>query len=231
MLYLARQWLDRITVLHADAGASYPHVRRFVEKTCDDLGVKLEVVSPVISVEEYTEKFGLPSDIVPVWVDSANRAYLRDEPEQMLQSPFQCCRAMLWNPMAKFIRDSGATLVLRAAKAADAHRGVPPGHVEDGVTYDSPVWNWTDEDVFTYLEREGVELPEHYKYHPIDSLDCWCCTAYSGDGVMASRMKYTREKYPELWPDLAYRQAVVRRTVKVQMERVIADFNGGLDAE
>lgn len=229
LLYSARPYLDRITVVYGDTGAAYPHVKKYVEDRCRDLGATLHIVSPPLPVMEYTEKTGLPSDILPFWIEVQNVPWLRRTPEQLVQSPFLCCGAMIWAPMQQYIRDSGAKLVLRGAKSCDEHRGVSPGYVEDGVAYESPIWDWSDEDVFGYLEREGVDLPEQYdaKWGPIDSLDCWCCTAHAGEGFVASRLKFTRERYPEFWPELADRHQRVREAVTAEMQRISEDIDNG----
>jgi 3'-phosphoadenosine 5'-phosphosulfate sulfotransferase (PAPS reductase)/FAD synthetase len=207
-LYLARPWLDRITVLFADSGATFPHVRAFVEETCAGLGATLQIVRPPIDVLAYHAIAGLPADIVPVEADAEMAPFLAEKPGTMLQPYVRCCAAMLWRPMAEAVKALGASVVIRGSKAADSRAGAPDGHVEDGITYRSPLWDWTDADVLAYLEREGVTLPAHYPAVP-DSMDCWACSAHLAHHG-AAKLRWMREHTPALHSAAAERIARVR---------------------
>jgi len=71
LLWRARPWLDRITVLYGDPGDAFPHIRAFVEETCAKLGAGLQIVRPPMDVLAYHAVAGLPADIVPVEADAA----------------------------------------------------------------------------------------------------------------------------------------------------------------
>lgn len=212
-LYLARPFLDKITVMFCDTGATFPHVLDFVNRTCDRLGANLQIVRPQIPVAEYTEQAGLPSDIVPAWATADVAQYLEKKPRQLLQSPMTCCGEMLFKPVYQAVLESGVKLVIRGAKKADKRVGVPPGHVDaNGIEYASPVWDWGDAEVYWYLKTQGVFLPEHYGDVP-DSLDCWLCTAHMPYGPAAAKLRYTKEHYPKLWPEVRERLGRVREAV------------------
>jgi phosphoadenosine phosphosulfate reductase len=227
-LYMVRDWLDCITVVHADTGAAYPHMKAFIESTCRKLGAKLVLVGAQQRVLDYTEQYGLPTDILPIWRASEYDKLHRERPDEMLQSCLTCCDAMIWTPIQEHIRDAGYTLVIRGAKEVDAQRGVAPGFVENGVTYESPIWDWTDEDVFEYLKSEGAELPAQYAWGDLDSLDCWCCTGHAGR-YLGARIKYTKIEYPELYQELASRVDRMRTTVRAETKRINDDIESGLD--
>ena len=227
-LYQMRDQIHQMVVCYADSGSAYPHVREHVHDTCERLGAELHVVLPEISAEQFTERFGYPSDILPVWVDRANGTELRDAPRQFLISPQTCCNVNLWKPLADFVTDNEITLVLRGVRENDRHRGVPPGFIDDdGVRYDSPIWGWSDDDVNSFVERLGVELPAQYADPDADGLDCWCCTAHAGYGTMAARMKFTREHYPHLYRKLCDRHETVARVVNAETKRIQGDIKEG----
>lgn len=222
LLYLARPYLDRITVLFGDTGAVYPHVAAFVHDTCAKLGATLEVVRPVLPVLDYTAMTGLPSDIVPVDAMTEMAVFLREKPTQFVQSYLKCCASMIFEPMTATIKKSGADLVLRGSKKCDARVGVSDNHIEDGITYSSPLWDWSNSKVMNYLEHEGVVLPKHYG-QVADSLDCWCCTAYLGHHG-AAKMRWTRDNYPGLWPELARRMGLVSDVIAAEIRKVAPAF-------
>lgn len=212
MLYLARPWLDRIEVVFAETGATFPHVVEFIHETANRLGVTLITIGADEPLDEYHTRMGLPSDIIPQWNDPTGTWLRRATDDFRLQSPVQCCAARNWLPFQKYVKDNGHTLVLRGSKNSDSRVGVPDGHVEDGVEYRSPLWDWSHADVLAYLEREGVTLPKHYQDGVIDSLDCWSCTAhlpYHG----REKIAWMRANTPDLLERLKPRLNYVHRAV------------------
>lgn len=218
LLYRARPWLDRITVVFAETGATFPHLVRHIEDTCDKLGAKLVIIKPPMDVQEYTHHYGLPADVVPVEASAAMVPFLKPPAAQLLQPYTQCCAAMLWAPLLRYTHENAVDLVLRGSKAADTRVGVGPDVTIEGVRYSSPLWDWTDADVYAYLDGQGATLPDHYK-SVNDSLDCWLCTAHlahHGD----DKMRYIRAHYPDLWPVVTERMARVQAVLDVELERI-----------
>lgn len=212
VLYLMRPVLSRMTVYFGDTGGVYPHMSKFVHETCDRLGAKLRIVTPAVSLDAHHEKFGLPSDIVPVETSEAMRAYNGAE-GQMLQSNLSCCAAMLWQPLQQALIDDKVQKVYRGSKACDGHVGVPDGFIDaHGITYHSPLWNWSDADVFSYLREVGADLPAHYGVVN-NSFDCLYCTAFLKSAGAAERLDWTRINYPNEWPELKRRLLAVRAVV------------------
>lgn len=198
LLLLARPVLGQITVLFADTGAAFPHVRRFVETLCARVGARLEIVRPAEGIRAFHAREGLPVDLVPV------------ESAIPLQSYIACCSAMLWQPMDAAVKASGAGVVLRGAKAADARVGMRGAEfAADGIVYRQPLWDWSDADVLAFLAAEGVDLPEHYAAGVPDSLDCHLCTAHLAHGG-AEKMRFMKARTPDLWAELAPRLAAVK---------------------
>jgi 3'-phosphoadenosine 5'-phosphosulfate sulfotransferase (PAPS reductase)/FAD synthetase len=218
LLYLARPYLDRITVLYGDPGATFPHVLEHIHRTCEALGARLQIVRPEMPVQQWHEVNGLPSDIVPLWT-TAEMASVGARPRQLLQSTMSCCWKMLWLPMMAAIYDSGATLVLRGAKAADERRGVASGWVDErGIQYDSPLWEWSEDGIRAYLAAEGAELPKQYAYVK-DSLDCSVCTGHMAH-YAGARLRYIRDHHKDIWPELADRIRRVRAAVSDEQNRI-----------
>lgn len=212
LLHLAKPWLDQIIVYFADTGAVYPHVREFIHAECERLGARLAVIRAPVTIEQWHAAEGLPSDIVPIESTAETQWTLKDKARQRLQSHMKCCTAMIFLPMANAIKASGIKIVLRGSKRCDARVGVPDGHVEDGIVYRSPLWDWSDDQVFQYLKQEGVTLPKHYAAVP-NSLDCYLCTGHLKHHG-AAKLRWTKEHYPDdLWPELSRRVAAVRNVI------------------
>lgn len=218
LLHLARPWLGQITVLFADPGV-FPHLREHVERSCRELGARLEVIEPAEKLEAYHERTGLPSDIVPVW--DAEGAWLFER-KPAVQSTMTCCWNMLLKPMHERVLAGGWKVVLRGHKACDERKGVPDGHVDEhGIQYRQPLWAWSDERVMFYLRSQGVRLPEHYA-EVSDSLDCELCTGHLLTHSGADKLRWVREHRPELWSRLSPRIERVRAVTRAAMARMEA---------
>lgn len=223
LLYLARPYLDRIEVHFGDTGNVFPHVVDHVYKTCEKLGARLKVVRPAVAIEDYIETVGLPADVVPAESTYEFSPYLNGEKRQTLQPWTRCCNAMLWQPMQQAAIESNATLVLRGSKSCDPRVGVKPSHVESGIEFQSPLWDWSNEDVFAYLKAEGADLPQHYNSFG-HGLDCWGCPAMLGPQHHgADRLAYVRDNHPEQW-------LVLKDRVRRVSDAVGAEFLGMSDA-
>lgn len=226
LLYLARPYLDRITVYFAETGAVFSHVRRHVEETCDALGARLKVVLPPRPVQEHIDAQGLPSDLVPVEATLAARSWLREPRGPLVQSYAACCAAMIWQPLEGAMRAAGETIVLRGAKRGDRRVGVGPDHWQDGLEYRHPLWHWSDAQVLAFLDSERVTLPAHYADVP-DSLDCWLCTAHLAQHGGA-KARWMREHTPQLWRELQPRLEALKTAIDAAQAPLNAILTGDM---
>jgi 3'-phosphoadenosine 5'-phosphosulfate sulfotransferase (PAPS reductase)/FAD synthetase len=126
---------------------------------------------------------------------------------------------MLWWPLQNAMLNDGITTVYRGSKAQDHRVGVPDGFIQGGITYRSPLWDWSDDQVFSYIDAQGAELAEHYGSVNA-SMDCWNCTAYLNDQNAAAKLQWTRARYPDLWPELSHRLRRVADTISAETQRV-----------
>jgi len=220
-LHLVKDKED-VKVFFADTGSIYPHMVKFVHETCAKWNLPLTVVSPPVPVEKYTAIAGMPSDIVPDNRSPEMKYSIGKDDEQKIQSIVQCCGNMLWLPLQNAVLASGDKTVVRGIKRSDKHNTVPPGHTDpNGITYELPIYDWTDEDVFDYLKEQGVTPAKHYE-EVNTSMDCWLCTAHLTETEAKGRLEWTRRHHRKtLWPKLADRLRQVRRAV--DEERLIVD--------
>jgi 3'-phosphoadenosine 5'-phosphosulfate sulfotransferase (PAPS reductase)/FAD synthetase len=226
LLYCARPWLDAIEVHFVDPGAVFPEVVDFVERTCAKLGARLVTVRPEHDIRAFHDAFGLPADLLPAR-SLPGLAQVLGTAERV-QPWSNCCGRLLFGPAHRAVLASAATLVLRGVKACDERKGVPPGTVDEhGITYEAPLWDWSDADVLAYLRKERGEIPAHYA-HVKDSLDCWLCSAHLSTSYGKARLAYIREHRSELWPDVSERVSRVLAAARSEFER-IAPAAGVLD--
>lgn len=224
VLYLLRGQLRDITVYFGDTGIVYPHMREFVFRTCERLGARLKVVSPPIPITEFHKARGLPSDIVPIEATSEMLVYSKESRPVKIQSVLSCCGAMLWQPLQRAMVDDGIKTIFRGSKASDSHVGVPDGYIDEGgVIYRSPIWSWSDADVFAYLKSVDAEMPDHYG-DVNNSFDCIFCTAFLTHAGAAERLRYTKSRYPSFWPEVKRRLTDVQSAIDSERERLSEAF-------
>ena len=202
-----------VTATYVNTGAAFPHVVEHVQKTCDNYGIPLTMISMETSVIDWQKEKGFPADVVP-WDSTPNMQQLSKNYFGATLVPYtDCCSANIYTPMARFIIENNVTDVIRGSKACDIIVGVPDGHTENGVTYHSPLWNWSHEDVFNYIKMYDIPILDSYKDPDGDSLDCWNCTAFMGR-TGAARVRYVKENLPEHYDELAGNIALVKSTVQ-----------------
>ncbi|MFM0170608.1 hypothetical protein PQR33_14920 [Paraburkholderia sediminicola] len=95
-------------------------------------------------------------------------------------------------PLAQRMVDDGITLIVRGQKNADKLKApLRSGAVENGIEYLFPLEDWTDEEVYAFLAREGIERLPFYESMST-TPDCMTCSAWWSDG----RAAYLRERHP-----------------------------------
>lgn len=215
LIHMARPWLDRIEVVHVDAGANFPHMTAHVHDTCERLGVRLTVLRS--DSASWSNANGLPADVVPVESAEAAPFVAGDAPR--LVNYMACCFENLMRPMHEYVEASGHTLILRGSKQADSRVGVPSGFTFNGIEYRSPLWDWSDAEVFAYLDGEGVSLPDQYASGVNDGLDCWFCPAHLKHHGEA-KLRYLRTAYPDLWPVISNNVRTVADAARREVSRL-----------
>lgn len=200
-------------VVFVDTGSTLPHVVPYIKKTVKDLNMNLYIASPASSCHVWQEDNGYPSDIVPVNASPSMKVTTKDKYKTSIIPYIACCNRNIWQPMMKALDVLKATTVIRGSKLADHLIGVPDGHIENGRTFLSPLWNWTDEDVFSYLKDNNIATPPQYTLKGADSLDCWSCTAYMDEAGVA-RYKFMKEQYPEIYDKAKKRFDAVSSTLR-----------------
>lgn len=207
MLYFLRDLLNRVDVMFCDTGKILPEVLDHVYRTCETLKARLIVVHPEEDIDAYHTRIGFPVDLVPVEMTAEARDLMHVQVKQPLQSYLTCCYNMIMKPLDDNSRALGYNVILRGSKQSDARVGVSDGFIHDGVTYFSPLWDWTHEEVFEFLRENKVSLPLHYKFFS-DSLDCYHCTGHMHH-YGAQRIAFVRKYHPDKWPILEDRLRIV----------------------
>jgi phosphoadenosine phosphosulfate reductase len=197
---LLKDRLDDITIYHLDTGDLLPEMRASVAAVESFAPHFVRVETDVAG---WISQHGLPSDLVPY--SSHAVGLLMGETTTPLVGRYECCYANLMWPLFERVMQDGMTLLIRGTKSVDMARlPAASGEVVGGVELYYPLLDWTHEQVFAYLAREGVKLPRIYNY-TTNSPECARCSAWWGEG----RAAYLKKYHPELWAEYDARLQVV----------------------
>lgn len=216
-LHLLRAYWDRILVVWANPGEALPEMRAQMDAVRAMVPHFLEIGS---DLDGDIARHGFPVDLLP-----AQNTGLRERIEGIqtdLMRPWQmCCMTNLWEPMRALMErlaPEGYTLTIRGQKNADpktprTRSGDRFGEIE--LWY--PIEDWTEDDVLSYLAQQGVDLPAHYDYFNA-SLDCWACTAHSGEHV--GKLDYLQAAHPEKAQELRRRYFIIKQAVMQEVQHM-----------
>jgi len=128
------------------------------------------------------EDFGHPVDVLPMRFSKLG-AMIEGTPVKY-QTAFSCCSRGFWEPMAETMVRMGATEIFRGQRRDDAIKSpILDGHVEEGITYRFPIYDWTRGQVAHYVKVNCPDLVPAYYSTELSSRDCWDCTAYLRDNM------------------------------------------------
>jgi phosphoadenosine phosphosulfate reductase len=187
-LYLLRDQLEQITVYWLDTGDGCPETLAVVDQVRQWIPNFVAVRS---DVQAWRKVYGAPSDLV-----AASSHYIA-EPYGIstgrLSNRFDCCSQNIMRPLHEKMVADGADCVIRGVKASDT--GTVPFEGQDQSYYVVlPIRDWTDDDVFAYLESVGAPYNVLYDFYKgISAPECLGCTAWWDDGKAA----YFRALHPE----------------------------------
>jgi 3'-phosphoadenosine 5'-phosphosulfate sulfotransferase (PAPS reductase)/FAD synthetase len=230
-LFLLRPWWDRIVVTWCNTGDAFPETEalvRRVQATVPHFREARSYVRPSIEIA------GWPVEALPAKHTEpvGGGPGLNRQERPLLQLYTTCCYQNLWAPLYLADLESKATIVFRGTRLEDSNGRTrrKPGEVVGGLEQHMPIWEWTDADVWAFLEAEGVDLPPHYKLAPgTTSLDCMHCTAWWRDGA-PGQLRVLEERYPETHREVVRRLRVIRDSIAEELAHLDRALRPGVEA-
>ena len=210
-LYLLREFLPKITVVWVNSGDAFPETMALMSRVRAIVPNFLEIQS---NQPAQIATSGWPVDLIPVVRTPLGRILHRHDDPIMQGYPL-CCDANLWVPMSCAIAEIGATLIIRGSKSVDARKAPDSdGLVHAGLEYLLPVQDWSHDDVFAFLRREGAYIPEHYA-STLTSLDCVHCTAFLDEN--AGKMRFMQARHPDAFREVQRRLVEIREAARSEI--------------
>lgn len=195
-LNLIDKYLEKTVVVWVNTGANFPEIIEYMEEVKSYVPLFLEIKT---NQPEVIKTKGYPVDVLPLNYSELGQACTSDKSIK-LRSYFDCCAENFWWPCNNRMKEMGITGIIRGQRLSESHKSpVKSGNVLDGIEYLFPIENWSDSEVFRYLESKEVAIDDRLKMSH-SSLDCWNCTAYLNDSQ--ERMQYVKNKHPEKFQEI-----------------------------
>jgi phosphoadenosine phosphosulfate reductase len=195
-LHLLKPRLDDILVVWLNSGSAFPEVIELMDEVRSEVPHFHEIRSDVLAD---VQQFGIPADVVPI-ANTMFGGQLTGTGGLKVRSWIECCGRNLWTPMQEFVRQCGATHVIRGQRDSERYKStVRNGDTVDGITYEFPIEGWSDAQVLEYLMVNGIQIPEYYQYTDT-SLGCWNCTAYMDEEL--GRVRYMKKFHPQKYQNV-----------------------------
>lgn len=206
-LYLLRDRLDDVTVYWLNTGDNYPETLAVIASCRSIIPHFVEVRS---DVSAWRNRHGLPSDVVPMTGGHVHLP-LADGELRFVDS-YTCCAHNIMNPLHARVVADGNTTIIRGQRDSDEHKSpLRDGDVLDGIKFEFPIQDWSDDEVLTYLKK--VAAPIHPAYATgKHGADCQRCTGWwkhSNPELLA--------KHPSTLQYITEVHKVVRRMVEKRM--------------
>lgn len=190
-LWQLQPYWHRLTVVWVNQGDPYSETLEYMEKIR-----KLVPQFKMLLGDQptFVRKHGWPADALALQTTPLGALFTNYQGTKFI--PFlACCGANLWDVISGFIHEQKITGVIRGQKDMDAKKSSiqGPGGIAGGIEYLHPLWNWSDEQVGTFL---GDRIPPSYTRGLTSSLDCQSCTAYLAEN--GARLKEMEQTNPKL---------------------------------
>jgi 3'-phosphoadenosine 5'-phosphosulfate sulfotransferase (PAPS reductase)/FAD synthetase len=199
LTHLLEPYKDRFDLVWANTGAMFPHMEEFIRR----YGERFKLVELKSNQAERFRIAGLPSDVVPIFNTPLGMQHIKGNRRVVINDWITCCSTLISKPVIDYAKETGATLIIHGQRSSDMGGWSRAGNAE-GVELMGLIYDWTTNEVISYIERNGIQLPEQYSHAakgvdgPLDSLECWNCTA----GLTSAKINYMRARYPNLLEQL-----------------------------
>jgi phosphoadenosine phosphosulfate reductase len=214
-LYLLRPWWDRVDVVWVNTGDAFAEV---VEQMARIRTLVPRFHEVHANAPAQIAANGWPVEALPIAQTVLGRV-LERHARQLLQPYTACCTENILTPAMRAVAELGATLVIRGERREECRRGaVESGQVWNGVEWLLPIFDWTLDDVWTFLREQGAEVPAYYATCS-KSIDCRLCTAQLSDAA-AGEAQYLREHHPDAARERARRLKVIREALGREVDLV-----------
>lgn len=171
LLHILEPYLDGVLVMWVNTGAAYESTIKQMAQLRDSIPHFFEVTT---DQPMDIEKWGYPTDILPVRHDIQLHGYL----EPKLQTTYSCCAKNIWLPAQLALIDKKIETCYIGAREEEDMKDHRWEGMRAGITWKFPLRKWTKQMVLDYEIKHNLVVPPYYSAGEEKSRDCWNCTGY-----------------------------------------------------
>lgn len=201
VLHALRPWLDKIMVVFIDCGGLYPDI----VATADYLGAQLPKyfhIHPATDIFQSIRESGWPTDIETEDLGELSNLMARDPTAltNRVRLWTKCTQERVWMPGFFWAQMYKPDLFISGEKLLDRPYATDWEQRTMGAEKVlRPVFDWSDQDIWDYIDANGIELAKSYTGRQADRRDCYVCF---GHCLTSGRVDYLKQEYPDLYRKL-----------------------------
>ena len=209
LLHLCAPWRDRIKALWLNVGYPYPETEAFIRGSAERLG--FDLVEAKSDIRATWPERGIPAPVA-----ASKLAPWQSDPPIKVQLWEACCQSRGEEFFAAEVErtEGRGVCCLSGARACDGVPGVIQSVAPGNLVRVAPMSDWTDAEVWAFLEAEGAELPRSYSAGLQSGLDCRICPAMDRD-----EREYLRRADPEAAGEVEALQRKIAGAMRGELDR------------
>ena len=201
VLHALAPWLNKTMVVFVDCGGLYPDIVDWAENAGKHLPNFFYLNAPGSIWDDIKQK-GWPTDIETEDLGELSDLMARDPlvKTSRVRLWTKCTYDRFWVPAYAFAQMYKPDLYISGEKRLDRPWATDWDQRDMGAGKSlRPLLDWSDEDVWAYLDKHGIPLTKTFQGRQVDRRDCYVCF---GHCVTAGRIDYLRQEYPDLYRKL-----------------------------
>lgn len=227
VLHAIKPWLDKTMVVFVDCGGVFPEIVEWADRE----GLKVPHFFHIHAAgdiwKDIREK-GWATDIE--LADIGRHSDMTGATElsgRHKTRPWtQCTMERYWLPGFIFTQMYKPDLYISGEKKSDRPFATDWETRTNGVANSlRPLFDWTDKDVWEYVDRKGIELAPIFKTRQTDRRDCFLCM---GHGLTVGRIQFLKDAYPNLYQKVFYEEGLSELVpvMVAQLRKTLSTWEG-----
>ena len=198
ILHALSPWLYKTMVVFVDCGGLYPDIVEWAKLAGQYLPNFMHLHAPGDVFEDIKQK-GWPTDIETEDLGELSDLMARDPvvKHSKVRLWTKCTYDRFWVPAYAFAQMYKPDLYISGEKRLDRPYATDWEQRDMGAGKSlRPLLEWSDDDVWAYLDKHQIPLTKTFEGRQEDRRDCYPCF---GHGMCRGRVEYLKKEYPELY--------------------------------
>jgi 3'-phosphoadenosine 5'-phosphosulfate sulfotransferase (PAPS reductase)/FAD synthetase len=198
ILHALEPYLERVMVVFVDCGGLYPDIMEWAKMQGSRMPLFMYAHAHG-DMWQYIKEKGWSVDIEIA--DLGRHGYIRAENgvamQHKLQPYTQCIYDRVWIPLAMFTSLYQGDCLITGERKQDREfatdwstRGFNMKNIV------RPIFDWTDEDVWEYIDANHIELSQTFQGRQAERRDCYLCM---GHEMTSQRIIDLKRDWPDLY--------------------------------